>query len=147
MTAAAGTAPAPDQPFGAFASVMNAAVGVATTKLDQRITSWTDKLNGIGSSEQLGDLADEGLDELAEGGGAKQTAGAEGVKAGLHGKNPFVAAVKGLWKGGSPAVKAAILTAIVSTILLLILSPVLLLVFLLSLLVIAAVHRARSTAK
>lgn len=135
-------------PGGAFASVLNAAVGTAATKLDKQVSGWTDKLNGIasgsGSGEALTGLADEGLDDLGEGGGAKQTAGAAGLKAGLHGKNPVWAAIKGAWRGGTPVVRAAIVAAIVSMVLLLVLSPVLLLVFLLSLLVIAAVHKARS---
>ena len=119
--------------------------------MEQRVVGWTDKLNGIASgdsaSRELVDLADDGLDDLAEGGGAKQTAGAAGAKASMHGKNPFWAAVKGAWRGGTPVVRAAIVAAIVATILLLVLSPVLLLVFLLSLLVIAAVHRARAAKK
>jgi hypothetical protein len=138
-------------PASAFNSVINAAVGSAAAQLEQRVVGWTDKLNGIASggdsSEGLARLADEGLDDLAEGGGARQTAGAAGVKAGMHGKNPFWAAVKGAWRGGTPVVRAAIVAAIVATILLLLLSPVLLLVFLLSLLVIAAVHRARAAKK
>ena len=141
----------PDNAAGAFTAVLNAAVGGAANKLDQRVSGWTDKLNGIasgkGSSGELRDLADEGLDDLAEGGGATQSAGAAGVKARLHGKNPFWAAVKGTWSGGTPVVRAAIVSAIVATIVLLVVSPVLLLVFLLSLLVIAAVHRARTATK
>lgn len=140
---------AAQSPGGAFASVLNAAVGTAATKLDRQVSGWTDKLNDIasggGSGGGLAGLADEGLDDLGEGGGAKQAAGASGLKAGLHGKNPVWAAIRGAWRGGTPVVRAAIVTAIVSMVLLLVLSPVLLLVFLLSLLVIAAVHRARST--
>jgi hypothetical protein len=133
-------------PAGAFTSVLNAAVGSAAAELERRVVGWTDKLNGVASggdsSGGLAGLADEGLDDLARGGGAKQSAGAAGVKAGLHGKNPFWAAVQGAWKGGTPVVRAAIIAAITSAGLLLLLSPVLLLVFLLSLLIIAAVRRA-----
>jgi hypothetical protein len=140
-----------DNPAGAFTSVLNAAVGGAAAKMEQRVVEWTDRLNGVASSGDssggLAELADEGLDDLAEDGGAKQTAGAAGVKAGMHGKSPFWAAVKGAWRGGTPVVRAAIVSAIVATILLLVLSPVLLLVFLLSLLIIAAVHRARAAQK
>ena len=71
-------------------------------------------------------------------------AGAEGIKASLHGKNPVWAAIKGAWQAGTPVVRAAIIAAAASAILLLLLSPVLLLVFLVSLLIIAAVHRARA---
>ena len=122
-------------PAGAFTSVLNAAVGSAAAKLEQEVGGWADKLGGV---------ADEGLDELAEGGGAKKKAGAEGVKAGLHGKNPILAAIKGAWQAGTSVVRAAIVAAVASAILLLLLSPVLLLVFLLSLLIIAAVHRVRA---
>jgi hypothetical protein len=149
---AAATSTAPgirtDHPAGAFTSVLNAAVGGAAARLEQHVVGVTDKLNGIGSdgdsSGELARLADEGLDDLAEGGGAKQTAGAAGAKAGMQGKSPFWAAIKGAWRGGTSVVRAAIVAAIVATILLLLLSPVLLLVFLVSLLIIAAVHRARA---
>ena len=135
-------------PAGAFTSVLNAAVGSAAAKLEQKVGVWADKLTGVAgggdSSGGLVALADEGLDELAEGGGAKEKAGAEGVRAGLHGKNPIWAAIKGAWQAGTPVVRAAIIAAVASAILLLLLSPVLLVVFLLSLLIIAAVHRARA---
>jgi hypothetical protein len=135
-------------PAGAFASVLNAAVGVAAAKVEQRVVVWTDKLDGIAgggaSSGGPAALADEQLDELAAGGGVREKAGAQGVKAGLRGKNPIWAAIKGAWGAGKPAVRAAIVAAIASAILLLLLSPVLLVVFLLSLLIIAAVHRIRA---
>ena len=135
-------------PAGAFTSVLNAAVGSTAAKLEQKVVVWADKLNGVagggGFSGRLAALADGGLDALAEGGGAKDKAGAEGVKAGLHGRNPIRAAVKGAWQAGTPVVRAAIITAVASAILLLLLSPALLVVFLLSLLIIAAVHRARA---
>ena len=136
-------------PAGAFTSVLNAAVGSAAANLEHGISAWADKLNAVGgkgtSSKQLAALADEGLDEFAEGGGAREKAGAEGVKAGLHGKNPIRAAIKGAWQAGTPVVRAAIVAAVASVILLLVLSPVLLVVFLVSLLIIAAVHRARGS--
>ena len=116
--------------------------------LEHKVVVWTDKLNGVaaggGSSGGLTALADKGLDELAVGGGAKRKAGAEGVKAGLHGENPVWAAIKGAWQAGTPVVRAAIIAGMVSAGLLLLLSPAVLLVFLLSLLIIAAVHRARA---
>jgi hypothetical protein len=144
-------ASADQSPAAAFASVLNATVGSVAAKLEHKVSSWTDKLDGVaaggGSSGGLTALADEGLDGLAEGGGAKERAGAEGVKAGLHGKNPVWAAIKGAWQAGTPVVKAAIIAALTSAILLLLLSPVLLLAFLVSLLVIAAVHRARTASR
>jgi hypothetical protein len=143
-----GRARGEQSPAGAFTSILNAAVGSAAAKLEQQVGGWADKLNGLASgadsSGGLPGLVDEGLDVLGEGGGAKQKAGAEGVKAVLHGENPVWAAVKGAWQGSTPAVKAAIVAAVASVILALLLSPVLLLVFLLSLLIIAAVHRARA---
>jgi hypothetical protein len=149
---ATSTAPqvrADHSPATAFASVLNAAVGTGAAKLEQKIDGWAERLNGFAAGRNasggLAALADEGLDELAEGGGAKQRAGAEGLKAGLHGKNPVWAAVKGAWQAGTPVVRAAIVAAVASAILLLLLSPVLLLVFLLSLLIIAAIQRARAT--
>ena len=135
-------------PASAFTSVLNAAVGSAAAKLEQKVVVWADKLNGVAgdgdSSGGLAALADEGLDELAEGGGAKEKAGAEAVKAGLHGKNPIRAAIQGAWQAGTPVVRAAIIAALASAILLMLLSPVVLVVFLVSLLIIAAVHRARA---
>ena len=117
-------------PANAFSAVLNAAVGSAAAKLEQKVDVWADRLNGVAdggdSSGGLAALADKGLDDLAEGGGAKKRAGAEGVKAGLHGKNPFWAAIKGAWQGGTPVVRAAIVAALASAILLLLLSPVLL---------------------
>lgn len=145
---AASTTRGDQSPAGAFTSILNAAVGGAAATLEQKVVGWADKLNGVAaggdSSRKLTALADESLDELADGGDAKRTAGAAGVKAGLHGKNPAWAAIKGAWQGGTPVVRAAIVAAVTSAILLLLLSPVLVLVFLLSLLVIAAVHRARA---
>ena len=118
-----------DDPAGAFTAILNAAVGGAAATLEKQVVGWTDRLNGIAS------------------GGAGQSAAAAGLDAGLRGRNPFWAAVKGAWRGGTPVVRAAIVAAIVATILLLVLSPALLLVFLLSLLVIAAVHKAREATK
>lgn len=138
-------------PAEAFTSVLNAAVGSAAAKLDRKATTWTDQLNDIAggqdTSAALTEMADEGLDEVADSGGVKTKAGAEGVRATLQGKNPIWAAIKGAWQASSPAVKAAIIASVVSVILLLLLSPVLSIVFLLSLLIIAAVHRARAAGK
>lgn len=138
-------------PAGAFTSVLSAVVGSAATKLERIADDWTEKLSdmarGNGSSGGLSELADTGLDKWAEGGGVKEKAAAEGVKAGLHGENPAWAAIKGAWRAGTPVVKAAIIASVVSAILLLLLSPVLLVVFVLSWLIIVAVHRARAAKK
>lgn len=147
-TSMAGGARAEHSPAGAFGSVLNAAVGVAAAKLEQRVVVWADKLNGVAgggnSSRGLAASADEELDVRPEDSGAKAKAGAEGINPGAHGKNLIWAAIKGAWEARSPAVRAAIIAAVASAILLLLLSPVLLLVFLLSLLIIAAVHRVRA---
>lgn len=138
-------------PGGAFASILNAAVGFAAGKLERRVAAWTDKLQGVAtgdsSSGDLTALADVGLDELAEDGTVGQKAGAEGVKAGLHGGNPVWAAIRATWQSGTPVVRAAVVAGAVSVILLLLLSPVVLLVFLLSLLIIVIIQRARAAQK
>jgi len=137
-------------PGAAFTHVMSSAVEFAAAKVSNKAGGWTDRLNDVAAggvkdaSDAGGELAAEGLDAAAESGGAKQQAGAKGVRAGLQGKNPVWAAIKGAWSGGSSQVRAAIVTAVVSMVLLLLLSPVLLLVFLLALLIIAAVAKARS---
>lgn len=135
-------------PAGAFTSVLSAAVGIAAAKLERKVVMWADKLDGVarGGDAAGGSapLADQVLDGLAEGGGAAEKASADGVKAGLHGGNPIWAAIKGAWQSGTPVVKAAIISAIASASLLVLLSPVLLVLFLLSLLVVAAVQRARA---
>jgi hypothetical protein len=89
------------------------------------------------------DMADAALDEVGDGGDAKRKAGVEGLRAGLHGKSPVWAAIKGAWEAGTPVVRAAMIAGGFSAVLLLILSPVSMLVFLLSLLVLEAVQRAR----
>src|SRR4051794_22865169 len=115
---AASTTRAGHSPAGTFTSVLNAAVGSAAARLEHKVVQWADKLDGIaagsGSSGGLTALADVGLDELAEGGGAKQRAAAEGAKAGLHGKNPVWAAIKGGWQEGTPVVRAAIIAGVAS---------------------------------
>jgi hypothetical protein len=139
---------ADDSPAGAFTSVLNAAVGGAAAMLEKKVVVWADKLEGLAtrgdSSRSLAALADAGLDQLADNGGAGQKAGAEGIKAGLHGKNPVWPAIRGAWQAGTPVVRAAVIAGVASAILLMLLAPVPLLVFLLSLLVIAAVQRARA---
>lgn len=154
MTSTASVVPRGDRSVngaaGVFTSIINAAIGSAATKLERRVSAWTDKLNGVAGGDEssgLTALADEGLDQLAEAGGTGQQAGAEAVKAGLHGANPIWAAIGAAWRSGTPVVRAAIVAAVVSVVLLLLLSPVVLIVFLLSLLIIAAVQRARAARK
>jgi hypothetical protein len=151
MTTATNAAQHTQSPAAAFANVLDAAVSSAATGLQRKAQEWTDKLHGVadrsGAGSLLHDAADEGLHHAAETGDAKQAAGAEGLRAELRGKNPFWAAIKGAWNAGSPAVRAAIITAFVAMVPLLLLSPVLLLVYLLSWLVIAAVMRSRSAKK
>ena len=128
-------------PRAAFSAVMSTAVEVVASKVDE----WTDKLNGVakGAGEPTARVSGV-ADRLAEGGNAQRQAGVRGVQAGLLGKNPVWAAIKGAWTGGSTAVKVAVVAAAVSLVLLLLLSPVLLLALLVSALIVMAVHKARS---
>jgi len=138
--------PSPSQAFGI---VLDAAVGTVAAKLERKTAGWIDKLNAVAgknhSADAIIDLTDEGLDAVAESGGVAQRAGAEGVKARVHGKSPAWAAIRGVWQAGTPAVRAAIVTSAVAAVVLLLVSPALLVVYLLSWLVIAAVHRSRAT--
>jgi hypothetical protein len=122
-------------------------VGSAAVGLEKKVVGWAEKLDGIatggGSSGAVTHMADAALDEVGEGGDAKRKAGVEGLRAGLHGKSPVWAAIKGAWEAGTPVVRAAMIAGGVSAVLLLVLSPVSLLVFLLALLVLEAVQRAR----
>jgi hypothetical protein len=128
---------------------LDAAVGSVAARLERTTAGWIDKLNAIASKNLSGDaatsLADEGLDAVGDSGGVTKRAGAEAVKAHLHGKNPAWAAIRGAWQEGTPAVRAAIVTAGVGAVVLLLLSPALLLVYLLSWVVVAAVARSRSS--
>jgi hypothetical protein len=135
------------RPATAFTSVLNAAVGVAAGKIEEKVVEWADKLGGVAAGDPSGGLtalADKGLDEVARSGGATQKAGAAGIKAHLHGRNPLWAAIQGAWQAGTPVVRASIVAGLASSILLLVLSPVPLLVFLLSLLIFAVVQRVRA---
>ena len=127
-------------PGAAFSAVMSTAAEVLASKVDD----WTDKLNGVaeGAGDPTARVAGV-ADRLAEGGTAQRQAVVRGVQAGLLGKNPVWAAIKGAWKGGGTAVKVAVVAAAVSLVLLLLLSPVLLLALLVSVLIVAAVHKAR----
>ena len=137
-------------PEAAFTQVMTSALEFAAAKVSQKVDGWIDRLDKVAAagakdlSDAGGELSTIGLDAIAEGGGAKQQAAAEGLRAGLQGGNPVWAAIKGAWSGGSAKVRAAIVAAVVALVLLLVLSPLLLLAFLLALLIVAAVAKARS---
>lgn len=137
------TAP-PSTPGAAFSDVISAAVGVVSAKVDD----WSNRLNGVaaGAGEASGAVGNV-ADRLAEGGNAQRQAGVRGVEAGLVGKSPVWAAIKGAWTGGSTAVKVAVVTAGVALILVLVLSPVLLIVVLLTVPVVILVSKARSARK
>ncbi len=141
MTAA--TTP-PASPGAAFGDVMSAALGVVGAKVDD----WTRRLNDVAAG--AGDApraVDRVADDLADGGDAKRQAGVRGVQAGVLGKNPVWAAIKGAWTGGSTAVKVAVVAAGVALVLLLVLSPVLLVVVLVTVPVVVVVSKARSARK
>ena len=97
-------------PGAAFQTVMSSALEFVTGKISQKADNWTDKLNDAagGAVEDAAsgakDIAAEGLGKLADGGGAKQQATIKGVQAGLEGKNPVWAAIKGAWSGASSTV-------------------------------------------
>jgi hypothetical protein len=135
-------------PARAFGMVLDATVGAVAGKLERKTAGWIDKLNSVvgrhGSSDAMVELADEGLDAVAESGGMAQRAGAEGIKAHMHGKSAAWAAIRGVWEEGTPAVRAAMVTSVLAAVVLLLVSPVLLLVYLLSWLVIAAVSQSRT---
>jgi hypothetical protein len=135
-------------PAQAFGMVLNATVGSVAAKLERKTAGLIDKLGAVAgkgaSSDAVVELADEGLDAVADSGGVAQRAGAEGVKAHMHGESPVWAVIRGVWQAGSPAVKAAIVTSVAAAVVLLLVSPVLLIVYLLSWLVIAAVAQSRS---
>jgi hypothetical protein len=139
---------ADDGPAGVFTSVLNAGVSSAAVVLEKKAAGWADRLTDIASGgnarEGLKSRADTGLGELADGGGAKQKATAEWIKAALHGKNQMWAAIKGAWQGGTPVVRAAIIAGFAAAILLLPVSAVPLLVFLVSLLILTVVQRVRT---
>jgi hypothetical protein len=143
------TAPTEPGPAQAFGLVLDAAVGTVAQKLERKVTGWLDKLDVVsgrgGPSDAVMGLTDKGLDAVAESGGVLQAAGAEGVKARVHGRSPAWAAVRAVWRAGGPAVRAAIVTAAVGAVVLLLASPALLVVYLLSWLVIAAVYRSRAS--
>src|SRR6476659_4353646 len=135
----AGSSPGPAQAFGL---VLDAVVGTVAAKLERKTAGWIERLDavagGSASTDALTGLADEGLDAVAESGGVAQRAGAEGVRAHLHGRSPAWAAIRGVWQAGTPAVRAAVVTSAVA-------AAVLLVVYLLSWLVIAAVLRAQAS--
>jgi hypothetical protein len=139
-----------DRPASVFASILSTAVTIAVAKLEQKVAGWIDKIQGSAEDEAssgLAELAEEGLDDLSEGAGAAQNAGIEAAKAGLHGDNPITAAIRGAWQAGTPALRAAIVTAAVAALLLLLLSPVLLIIYLISLLIITLAYQARGHAR
>ena len=126
-------------PGTAFTQVMTSAIEFGAGKVSQKLDGWIGSLNDVATGG-----ANEVADAAGEGGGAQQQATIKGVQAGLQGKNPVWAAIKGAWSGGSVPAKAAVVAALVALGLLLVLSPVLLLFFLLGLLIVAAVAKARS---
>lgn len=144
MSATASSTTSPSSPGGAFSGVISAALGVAAAKVDD----WTDKLDRVASgSGSTSKPVDDVADDLAEGGGAQQQAGVRGVQAGVTGKNPVWAAIKGAWTGGGTGVKVAVIAAGVALVLLLVLSPVLLVVVLITAPIVWAISKARSSKK
>lgn len=134
-------------PAGAFTQILSLALDLITTKLQRNVGQLAERFSGATDDavDMAATEAESSLDEAGSTGGATQQAGARGLLAGLRGKNPVWAAVKGAWSGGGATVRAAIVTAVVAMVVMLLVSPVLLLVFLLSLLVIGAVMKVSSS--
>ena len=123
---------APEQsPGAAFAGIMSTAVGYVAAKATRQTDEWASSLTAVAEAGGWG-------------GGAREQAALRAAEAHGQGRNPVWAAIKGTWSGGGAKIRAAIVTAVVSLVVLALVSPVLLLVYLLSLLVIAAVMKARS---
>lgn len=87
-------------------------------------------------SQKAGDL-----DDYEASRGSAEQAGYQGAKAGLQGRNPIWAAIKGAWAGASAEVKLA---AVLLLVLLLVLAPVPTLLVALGLLIAAIVKAVRS---
>ena len=98
-------------PSQAFGLVLDSAVSTVAGRLERTTAGWIDRLSASTDrhhSSAVGtELADAGLDAAADSGGVARRAGAEGVKAHLHGRSPAWAAVRTAWQTGSPAVRAA----------------------------------------
>lgn len=130
-------AQAPDNTISGPLSII---IGTTVEWIEHKVADWTDNLNHVAHVEKsdLRRVSSDSLGEAAEGGSATRQTGLKGAHASIQGKNPIWAATKGAWAGGCAVVRAAIVASVLATILL-VLSPVL---FLLSLLIIAAIHRA-----
>ena len=115
----------------AFSHAGNAATEYLRARVSRTAEQLTSKVIDVAADQLPGD-------------GTGLAAGLSALGAKLEGKNPVRAAIESLWSNGSPAVRAAMVTAVVGMVLLLVLSPVLLLVFLISYLIFAAVRKATS---
>ena len=124
------TAP-PSQAASAWSGLLSSAVSAAETKVED----WTERLNRVAAT-----AADGGVTA----GSATSRAGVSGVAAGLTGRNPVWAAVRGAWAGGGTGVRVAMVAAAVGLILVLVLSPVLLVVVLVTAAVVVVVSKVRT---
>lgn len=133
-------AQAPDNTISGLPSNIT---GTTAEWIERKVADWTNDLKAIARRKKadLGRASGDSLGDTVEGGSATCQTGLKGGHANIQG-HPIWAAVKGAWAGGGAVVRAAIEASVLATILLLVLSPVLLIVFLLSLPIIAALHRA-----
>ena len=122
----------------ALREVLDATLEFANSKVAQKADDITEDLKDVGEDVE-GDL-----DDIAASGGAVEQAGYEGVKAGLHGKNPVWAAIMGAWAGASVKVRIA---AVLIVLLILLLAPVVLVLLLLGLLIAALVAAIRAATR
>jgi hypothetical protein len=102
---------------------------------ETKVGDWTERLNRVAAT-----AADNGV----AAGSATSRAGVSGVAAGLTGRNPVWAAVRGVWAGGGTGVRVAMVAGAVGLILVLALSPVLLVVVLVTAAVVVVVSKVRS---
>ncbi|HEX3336077.1 MAG TPA: hypothetical protein VHS54_06405 [Jatrophihabitans sp.] len=82
------------------------------------------------------------LDEQEATRGSAEQAGYEGIKAGLQGRNPIWAAIKGAWAGASGPLK---LVAVLFLVLVLVLAPVPTLLLVLGLLITVVIKAIQAT--
>ncbi len=114
----------PTTATSAVRDVLEASLQKMTAKASQKTEDWSRDLEAVAAS-----------------GGATRQAGLRGAKAGLQGKNPVWAAIKGAWAGASVKLRLA---AVLLLVLLLLLAPVPTLLLLLGLLIAALVKAIRA---
>ena len=114
------------------------ALQLAVDTLTRKVDGLADRLGGAGA-----DSVGRAVTEIGADLGAKEAATASAAVAGLQGRNPLWAAIKGAWSAGGAKVKTAVVAAVVALVLLLVLSPVLLLLLAITVAVVLLVAKAK----